>query len=193
MMSTELYVILALAAVAFGMGLVRAYHAVEESQRRVAKVIKAKRGQVDRLRRAGRTSLNLKRAIRDGKRRLEETLLAVEEAETNFQAAEAIDHRLFVLDDRRTKVDQNWIILITHPDYGEAVNHNALPELVQSWQKGRRFLVFAPEIQKARDKAAARHPERLGYRIVSVTPQPVPGKAAADAGPGAGRADKPKS
>ncbi len=181
-MSIELYVILAMAAVAFGMGLIRAYHAVEESQRRVAKVMKAKRGQVDRLRRAGRTSLNLKRAIRDGKRRLEEMHLAVEEAETSFQAAEQIDHRLFVLDDRRTKADSNWIALVSHPDYAEGVNHNAQPELVQSWQKGRRFLVYAPDMQKARDKVMARHPERLGYRVVSVGPQPPPGKPAAGTG-----------
>ncbi len=178
-MSIELYVILAMAAVAFGMGLIRAYHAVEESQRRVAKVMKAKRGQVDRLRRAGRTSLNLKRAIRDGKRRLADTHRAVEEAEASFMAAEGIDHRLFVLDDRRTKADFNWIALITHPDYADGVNHNAQPELTQSWQKGRRFLVFAPDVQKARDKVLARHPERLGYRVVSVAQQPPQGKPAA--------------
>jgi hypothetical protein len=188
-MSIELYVILALAAVAFGMGLVRAFHAVEEARRRVVKVTRAKRGQVDRLRRAGRSSLNLKRAIRDGKRRLEQTLLDVEEAEAAFNAAEGIDHRLFVLDDRRTKVDQSWIAALTHPDYADAINHNALPELVKSWQKGRRFLVFAVDVQKVREKVLARFPERLGYRVVSITPQtvqapastPAPAKAPAKA------------
>ena len=180
-MSIELYVILALAAVAFGMGLIRAFHAVEESRRRVAKVVKAKRGQVDRLRRAGRTSLNLKRAIRDGKRRLEQTLLAAEEAETAFEAAEGVDHRVFVLDDRRTKADQNWLAMLNHPDFTAAINHNALPELAQSWQKGRRFLVFAVDVQKAREKVSARYPERLGYRVVSLVPQTVPAPTPAKA------------
>ncbi len=169
-MPIELYVIFGLAAIAFGIGLMRAYEAVGETQRRVAKVIKTKKGQVERLRRAGRNSLNLKRAIRDAKKRKEMTRMEVEEAEETRSAAEAIDHRLFVLDDRRTKVDQSWIATMAHPDLAE-INRNTLPQAIQSWQAGRRFLVFALDAQKARDKALARYPERLGYRLDSVAPQ----------------------
>jgi hypothetical protein len=71
--------------------------------------------------------------------------------------------------------------MLNHPDFTAAINHNALPELAQSWQKGRRFLVFAVDVQKAREKVTARYPERLGYRVVSLVPQTVPAPTPAKA------------
>ncbi len=169
-MSIELYVIIALTVVAFGIGLTRAFQTMEEARKRVSKAFKAKKAQVDRLRRAGQTSLGLKRALRDAQRRLEITKMDVDEAESQRQAAEVIDHRLFVLDERRTKADQSWVVIVAHSNLAE-VNHNAREVAVQSWQAGRRFLVYALDEPKARGKALARYPERLGYRLVSVQPQ----------------------
>ena len=96
------------------------------------------------------------------------------QAEASLKTASAIDHRLYVLDDRRTKADQNWVATIVHPGYDQAVSHNALQEAVEGWRKGRRFLVFALDAAKARDKILARYPERVGYQVVSIEPQPPP-------------------
>ena len=91
-----------------------------------------------------------------------------------LQTASNIDHRLYVLDDRRTKADQSWIVVVGHPTYAQAISVNALPSAVEVWRRGRRFLVFALDGGKAREKASARYHERQGYQIISVELQPTP-------------------
>jgi len=186
-MSIELIVALSIAAGALVMGLFRAYQSVLDAQGRVAKLVKAKTTQIDRIRKAGRNSLNLKRSIRDAKRRRDGAELEVEEAASKLQTADEVDHRLFVFDDRKTKADFNWVATVSHASFAQSVSPNALPDTIASWAKGRRFLVFALDDQKARDKIASRYPERLGFRIAAVEAQPDPkvvvAKAATPAAP----------
>ena len=174
-MSPELIVAIGLAIVALGAGLVRAFQTVQEARGRVDKLAKSRLTQLERIRKAARTSLQLKRSIRDGEKRKAATQDEVEQAAAGLQSATTIDHRLYVLDDRRTKADQNWIATVSHPslDHSSA-GHNALPEAVESWRKGRRFLVFALDVGKAREKISARYPERNGFQVVSMEPQPPP-------------------
>ncbi len=172
-MPIEMIVAMAIAVVALISGLIRSYHAIADAQERVGKVGKAKFTQIDRIRKAARASLSLKRSIKDGKRRLEGSILGVEEAELRLKAAEAIDHQVYVLDDRRTKADQVWSAVVVHPGYAQSINHNVVPEAVASWAKGRRFMVFALDIGKAREKLMVRFPERLGYRVESVVEQVI--------------------
>ncbi|MEI8394751.1 MAG: hypothetical protein WCF85_08460 [Rhodospirillaceae bacterium] len=174
-MPIEIIVALLAAAIALGLGLVKSYHVVIDAKGRIEKLIGTKTGQVERLRRAGRTSLLLKRSIKDGTHRREATASELEDSEAQLEAARAIDHRLYVLDDRRTKADFNWIITINNSVYLKLVAQNALPEAAESWEKGRRFLVFALDANKARDKAAARYPDRQGFRILSVNAQEAAG------------------
>ena len=173
-MSLELIVALTLATLALGAGLIRAFHTVQEARGRVDKLMRNRLAQVERLRKAARSSLQLKRSIRDAEKRKVATEAEVTQAEASLKTASAIDHRLYVLDDRRTKADQNWVATIVHPGYDQAVSHNALQEAVEGWRKGRRFLVFALDAAKARDKILARYPERVGYQVVSIEPQPPP-------------------
>lgn len=161
------------------MGILKALEAVAESRAKVAKILGARKNQVDRLRRAARTSLNLKRSMRDVARHRDGTELELEEAQAKLQAAEAIDHRLFVLDDRRTKVDQEWVALVRHANF-LTISHGALPQTVTSWQTGRRFMVFALDPEKAHEKVLARFPERLGYGLISLEIRKPP-KIAAEA------------
>ncbi|MEI6559812.1 MAG: hypothetical protein WCO00_15520 [Rhodospirillaceae bacterium] len=173
-MSPELIVALALAVMALFSGLARSFQIVQEARGRVDRLVKARSSQVDRIRKAARTSLMLKRSIREAEKRKAATETEVEQAAASMQAASAIDHRLYVLDDRRTKADLSWIATIVHPGFDQSINHNALPEAVESWRKGRRFLVFALDNAKAREKIIARHPDRQGYQLVSIELQPPP-------------------
>ena len=166
----ELVVASAVAVAALVMGLVKAYEAIKGGQAKVAKVLHARKSQVDRLRRAARSSMNLKRAIRDARRHRDGAELEVEEAAAKLTAAQAVDHRLYVLDDRKTKADQDWVATVCHHNYA-AILHSALPDALASWQAGRRFLVFALDTDKAREKILARYPDRQGYTLVSVEPR----------------------
>ena len=49
-----------------------------------------------------------------------------------------------------------------------------LPEAVASWRKGRRFLVYALDGGKAREKIVARYQDRQGFQVVSLEPQTQP-------------------
>ena len=173
-MSPELIVAIGLAIVALGSGLVRAFQVVQDARDRVDKLAKSRLSQLERIRKAARTSLQLKRSIRDAEKRKTATEQEVEQAVAGLQSASDVDHRLFVLDDRRTKADQNWIATVVHPAYDQSIAHAALTEAVESWRKGRRFLVFAHDGNKARDKIVARYPDRQGYQVVSIELQPPP-------------------
>ena len=173
-MSSELIIALVLAALALGAGLIRAFQTVKEARGRVDKLMRNRLAQVERIRKAARSSLHLKRSIRDAEKRKVITEADLVQAEAGLKTASNIDHRLYVLDDRRTKADLNWIATAVHPTYDQAVGHNALQEAVEGWRKGRRFLVFALDAAKAREKILARYPERLGYQVVSIEAQPPP-------------------
>ena len=169
----ELIVAIIVGVASLTAGLLRAHQAITEARGKVAKLHHAKVGQVDRLRRAARTSLVLKRNIREAEKRRLTTEVELEEAQARLDAADNVDHKLHVLDDRRTKADQNWIATIAHGNYAQSINHNILPDVAESWQRGRRFLIYALDSEKARGKAQSRYPDRLGYRLLSLTAQPM--------------------
>ena len=173
-MSPELIVAIGLALVALGAGLIRAFKTVQDARGRVDKLVKSRASQLERIRKAARTSLQLKRSIKDAEKRRAACDAEVEAAVAGLQTASNIDHRLYVLDDRRTKADQSWIVVVGHPTYAQAISVNALPSAVEDWRRGRRFLVFALDGGKAREKASARYHERQGYQIISVELQPTP-------------------
>ncbi len=173
-MSPELIVAIGLAFIALGSGLVRAFEVVHDARGRVEKLVKSRIAQLDRIRKAARTSLHLKRSIKEAEQRKVTTEEEVERAVASLETASDVDHRVFVLDDRRTKADQNWVATVAHPTFEQTINHMALQEAVESWHRGRRFLVYALDAGKARDKVLARYPERQGYQVVSIEVQQLP-------------------
>ena len=163
-----------LAVVAMGAGLLRSIQTVMDARGRVDKLARSRLSQLDRIRKAARTSMHLKRSIKDAERRKVEVEKEVEEATASLQVARSVDHRLFVLDERRTKADHNWVATVVHPAAGQALGQNVLPEAVASWRKGRRFLVYALDGGKAREKIVARYQDRQGFQVVSLEPQTQP-------------------
>ena len=174
-MEIEYLVAVAISGLALISGLIQAAQRLKEVQGRIDKVHTALVMQSQRLRKAGRSSLNLIRDIRSSTHRRDQLEVELEDLDARLAAARKVDHRVYVLDDRRTRTDRSWIVTIANPHFG-SINPQATTDAVKTWQEGRRFLVWALDAAKGRDKAAARYPDRQGYRIVSVTEQKTEGQ-----------------
>lgn len=124
--------------------------------------------QSDRARRAARACLELRHEIRAAGRRKTNMEAACAEVEERLKAVGADRNRLLVLDDRRTQADSGWIVHIANPDYASRVNNNLDPVALDAWAKGRRYVVWALEEGKAREKVLARHPEKRGFYIQKI-------------------------
>lgn len=150
--------------------LVRATRAVEEAHRRVAKLETQKLAQIGRLRKIARRCLNLRREIRSARHRLETTEQECRETEKSIRELERQDRNLYVLDDRRTPADRTWIAIVHHQDFA-TVNPRVTAEAAASWLRGRRYVVWALDQKKAREKVAVKFPDRSGYLIHSIHTQ----------------------
>ena len=129
------------------------------------------REQSTAIRTLARESLQLRRQHRQLTGEIERLTNDFGALKEKIQEAEHIDRRLYVLDDRRTPADQEFIIGILHPNYKGHASTNATPALSLSWMKGRRYIVWAVDKDRALDKINARLPKEQGYVIHSVVKQ----------------------
>ncbi len=149
-------------------GLARAARNVEAAQHRVAKLVGHKETQVDRIKRVARQTLQMRRDLRAQRHRLDMVELDCGSLEERIRHASSVDRRLYVLDDRRTPNDQTFIAVVSHGDYAHQINARARPDVVRAWYHGRRFVVWALDKPKARNKVFTRFPERSGYHLRSL-------------------------
>lgn len=156
---------------ALSYALAQAIRRIKETEQTIAKGEARRQAQVDRIRRAGRACLSLSRELRDARRRKTAQEIACEDLEERLRASNAIDRRLYVLDDRRTQNDMGWIVRVSNPDYGQRVNANLEKSALDSWKRGRRFLVWALDEKKAREKVTARFHDHKGFTITGVQRQ----------------------
>ncbi len=154
--------------VALAVALVHATRRLKETEAMIAKANARRQAQVDRIKRVARQTLAQARELRDAKRRKTSIEFACEELEQKLKAANAADKRVFVLDDRRTQADLGWIVKLANPDYAQKVGSHVSRDTLGTWKKGRRYIVWALDEQKARDKVAARFPESKGFYVQSV-------------------------
>ncbi|WP_448206383.1 hypothetical protein [Azospirillum sp. sgz302134] len=155
-----------LASLAFA--LVLATRQLRTAEERIANAVARKDAQVDRLRRAARGTLHQARELRDMRRRKTSIEFACEDLEQRLKASNAVDRRIYVLDDRHTPADLGWVVKVANPDYARRVNDKLDKDALERWKRGRRFLVWGLDEKKAREKINARHPESKGFTILSV-------------------------
>lgn len=141
---------------------------LKRAERSIAKLQSRKEHQAERIRRLGRLNLNLAREIRDARHRRDVMQAALEETENRLHTALARNNRMYILDDRRTPADSGWVVRVANHDYAGRVNPNLERFALESWRQGRRFLVWALDEHKARDKVTARYPDHKGFVIESV-------------------------
>lgn len=148
--------------------LMLAMRRLKTAEERIANAVARKDAQVERIRRAAHGTLQQARELRDTRRRKTSIEFACEDLEQRLKASNAVDRRVYVLDDRRTQADLGWVVKVANPDYAARVNANLDKGALDSWRRGRRFLVWGLDEKKAREKMNARYPDQKGFTILSV-------------------------
>ncbi|CAO3418674.1 hypothetical protein [Azospirillum endophyticum] len=146
--------------------LLLAMRRLRTSEERIATAVSRKQAQVERIKRIARITLQQARDLRDARRRKAMAEMGCEDLEQRLKAVGAADRRVYVLDDRRTQKDQGWLLRVVNNDYGTRVNANLTSTALDSWKRGRRFLVWALDEKKAREKVNARFPENKGFMVM---------------------------
>ncbi len=148
--------------------LLLALRRLKTSEERIAHAVSRKQAQVERIKRIARITLQQARDLRDARRRKNSAVLGCEDIEQRLKAAGASDRRVYVLDDRRTQADVGWILRVVNSEYKARVNADLDPVALESWKRGRRFLVWGLDEKKAREKLHSRLPDSKGYTITGI-------------------------
>lgn len=156
---------------ALTVALLVAMRRLKVSEATIEKARGRQAAQVERIKKAARTNLNLRRECAALRRRKTAADIACEELEQRLSSSKAHQSRTYVLDERRTQADQPYMAKIGNADYERKVNPKLERLALESWRRGRRFLVWAPDEQKARDRIAARLPEAKGFDLIEIVKQ----------------------
>ncbi|PWC34124.1 hypothetical protein [Azospirillum sp. TSO35-2] len=148
--------------------LLLALRRLKTSEERIANTASRKQAQAERIRKVARVTLQQARDLRDARRRKAMAEMGCEGVEERLKAAGADHRRIYVLDDRRTQKDQGWVLRVVNIQYAARVNADLTPTALDSWKQGRRFLVWAQDDKKAREKLYARYPDNKGFAVMGV-------------------------
>ncbi|MBI1208839.1 MAG: hypothetical protein GC191_16330 [Azospirillum sp.] len=168
-MRHEYYLILSIGAVVFVLALLVGRRRIGQARRRLARVKGLQSRDCADIRALARQTFEIKREFRRAEAARDAANRECGRLAEQIKAAEAVDRRLYVLDERRTALDLSWVATISHPDYARVVQPKATPRLAKIWLEGRRFVVWALDEAKARQKIEARLPESAGYTVRAVT------------------------
>lgn len=116
------------------------------------------------LRDKARISLELKREERAMRRELEDLQGQIERGDRTVARETSQEAWLYIFDDRCNPGDTPFTVVISHPDF-RRVARGAPAEVVESWQAGRRYLLFAAVDKLAQAKANQRHPADKGFLV----------------------------
>lgn len=157
-------------------GGVAALQVAVHTIKRIKKIKAQHRGQRGKASTASRAvreramaTLSLKREERMMMQELEELNQLIAEAELVAEREKASESQLYMFDERKNIGDQAFLITLSHPDFN-TLARNAPPEVVHSWQNGRRYLMWAANAKTASAKASMRFNQDKGYRVGTATP-----------------------
>lgn len=113
-------------------------------------------------------TMALRREERVMERELAELNQSIDEGEVVAEREKAAESQIYVFDERKNVGDQAFLLTIAHSDFN-ALARNAPPEITQSWQQGRRYMVWAANAKMASAKAGMRFNQDKGYRVGAAT------------------------
>lgn len=154
--------------VALVFALLKATKRLKETEAMIEKSHARRQAQVDRIKRVARTTLHQRRELNALNRRKAATEFACEELEQKLNASRALDRRIYVLDERKHDADQPFTARVSNSDYAVKVNSKLERTALENWRRGRRFLIWAHDEAKAREKINARFPEHKGFHLQSL-------------------------
>ncbi|ACJ00793.1 hypothetical protein [Rhodospirillum centenum] len=144
-------------------------------QKRLQRMHQMQEGRLRQLREAtrqlrdkARISLDLKREERAMRRELAELQAQIESGDDTVARETSQEAWLYIFDDRFSPGDKPFTVVVSHPDF-RRVSRNAPAEVVESWQAGRRYLMFAAVDKLAQAKATQRHPPERGFVVGPVS------------------------
>ncbi len=170
-MSFETVIILAVALLTLTASAFRWPKRLTRARARADRRVAAVYNQSINIRRMAKQTLAQRRQYRALGRRGEALVGQCDLLATEIGKLTRIDGRIHVLDDRRTRADRDWIAVLSHQDYGGIINPKATSDVVSSWRYGRRFIVWAVDSDRARDKINSAMPPEKGFVITSLQQQ----------------------
>ena len=162
------FLLIALFGVTAILSLYKARGRVQKAYLRESKLRQFVREQSNAIRMLARETLQLRRHTRKLIGEIERMTGDFAALKEKIQDAETIDRRIYVLDDRRTPADQEFVVSIHHPNYKGHVAPTATPALNMAWMNGRRYIVWAVDKDRALDKVNARMSKEQGYVLQSL-------------------------
>lgn len=139
----------------------------------VVRADRSRRGQCRRLRELGRQSLHLKREVREAEAQVEQQQDRLDLVTERLAEARRRGARYtYVLDDRRTEHDTEFLVTLQNPHF-DKILPQAAQSAVKSWREGRRFVVWALDQAGALEKVDRRFPGKLHYKVVAIQGEPA--------------------
>ncbi|MEI6559526.1 MAG: hypothetical protein WCO00_14070 [Rhodospirillaceae bacterium] len=164
----ELTILVLIAVAVLGANFRRRLRHVDGMVERVAKMTVAIQNQSKHIRDLARGTLHLRRLHRN-KISIRDRLSArCDEITDLIKRITTVDCRVHVLDDRRTTADLSWVAVINHQDFQGSVLPEATDEHNRQWKVGYRFVVWAPDRNRALDKIRISYPSDAGFTVASI-------------------------
>lgn len=168
-MTGQLIFIVLTAAAVMAFAIERTVARVREANARYKAAMNRRQQQVERIRKVAGESIALRREVRALHLQLEDLKVQTARLQKDMDAALRPENRLFILDERRTPMDETWIVAVAAP-----APEDGKPR--PPWEGSRRFLVWAPDEATAQTKVGRRYQAAAGFLIDSIVARP---KAAA--------------
>lgn len=124
------------------------------------------------LRERARATLALRREERQMEQEMMVLNHSIEEGEATAERERRSESQLYVFDERKNIGDHPYLMTIRHRDFNNLARH-APAEVTQSWQTGRRYMVWAAHEKMAVAKATQRFSQDKGYSVSE--PEPFQG------------------
>ncbi|CAK0774142.1 hypothetical protein CCP2SC5_620017 [Azospirillaceae bacterium] len=176
-MALELLISMVVIGAVIVTALIHAAIRIQEVQIYIHRSLARKKAQLERLRLIVRKLMELEKQLQESRRRRDTVKAEYEVLKDKLRQRLMVDRRLYVLDDRRTRDDRSWIVVMSHPNFIASVNSRASPQANVAWRCGRRFLIWALDESKALEKLEYRLPLDYGFKVVSVTEKLDPREA----------------
>ena len=135
---------------------------------KISRMKKLKREQSIAIRLMARESLSLRRNEKDCDRSAIEIAKQCFDLKGKIAAAEKVDRRVYVLDDRKTPVDQTWAAVVIHPNYRAHITPSVSTEVNSAWILGRRYIVWALDEGGVNLKIGAKLPKEKGFTVSKI-------------------------
>ena len=120
------------------------------------------------IRNTARGTLHLRRSYKIKTRIVERLEAKLEDVDNLVNSITELDCRIHVLDDRRTRTDLSWVAVIKHSDFRNDMLPAATDELNRQWRVGYRFVIWAPDREKALSKIEHRYPSIGGFVVTTL-------------------------